>query len=190
MSTSMLTIRVRVDDARQALKHAGAGLRNLLRATGAALASKDRRAAAPKKLQPAPRLKTASGAWGDKALKAALWVRSGGRCECGCGRRLTKWDAETDHFWGRAKAAQRPETCWLLAAEHHREKTENRPSRVHWIRKFLVHLEAHGFGRSESAEKCRNELAAEEELAKAEQLSRRAIAGAGEMAARAMEVAE
>lgn len=135
------------------------------------------------KLPPAPTLKTASGAWGTKALRAALWVRSEGRCECGCRRRIALYAgargggdraAHMDHYLGRARAPQTPETCWLIHPDCHGDKHAANPSRRYWHQRFLLHLEAHGFGASETAKGIRDELAAEEQLQEAQRHAARA----------------
>lgn len=73
-------------------------------------------------------------------------TRSAGNCECGCGYALTEGGGlqngtpELDHFFGRGKVKQSVETCWILRADCHREKTNNRPDAATWLRKFIEHL--------------------------------------------------
>ncbi len=50
-----------------------------------------------------------------------------------------------DHFFGRAKAEETIETCWVLRPECHYEKTRNWPSARHWLLKFLVHCGRHAY---------------------------------------------
>lgn len=136
-------------------------------------------------------------AWGDKELRAAIFERSEGRCECGCKRRIT-WRSynlpgfEPDHFLGRARAPQSPVNTWALAPECHRAKTENKPSRRWWLTTFLQHLQAHGFGKSETAREVENQLEAERLLEKAADIRARQDAAARELVEQAKreEVAE
>lgn len=100
--------------------------------------------------------------WMTKELRQVVWERSEDRCECGCGRAITWTTFELDHYVGRARAAQTPENTWALATDCHRAKHAARPSREHWLNAFLVHLKAHGFGKSATAEKVRAELEGEE----------------------------
>lgn len=199
MSTSMLTIRIRVQDAADALK--GPGLQRLLAATRAALSEKERRDSAPSKLPMRPRLPTQrrpDGSWSTKKLRLAVWERSEGYCENpACGRRI-RWETfDLDHYVGRARAPQSPENtwalCWALSADEserglvgcHRLKHAGKPSRLHWHRVFLLHLEQHGFGRSETAKAIRDELAAKEQLQEAQRHAALAVSSAENMAERA-----
>ncbi|HET9554313.1 MAG TPA: hypothetical protein VFP50_15230 [Anaeromyxobacteraceae bacterium] len=192
----MVTIRLRERDAEEIAAGEPAALQRAQQLVGAELArrrsSRAKRAARSVTMprREVAELKPASGQWGTKALRAALWTRAEGRCECGCGRSLITFaTAEMDHFWGRAKAPQTPETCWLLARECHRRKTDNIPSRTHWLNLFLWHLESHGFGRSDSARRARAVLEAEEQLEAAEQRrvreAERAVEQAEDLAERA-----
>jgi 5-methylcytosine-specific restriction endonuclease McrA len=77
---------------------------------------------------------------------AAVDRRAGGRCEA-CGHTLHSLNpGEHDHFWGRARA-ETVESVWLCCRQCHREKTENRPSRATWLRRFIRHAGAFGYGR-------------------------------------------
>jgi hypothetical protein len=74
----------------------------------------------------------------------ACWRRSGGRCECGCGRvvmRDVEGDsrATLDHWRGRGKAKQSVHNCWILAASCHRERTDSIPTRRAWVTRFIYH---------------------------------------------------
>jgi len=84
------------------------------------------------------------------AIRAACYERAAGICECGCGHPVhhdaaalqIDWNAqaELDHFFGRGKVKQSVETCWILRADCHREKTNSRPDAATWLRKFLTHV--------------------------------------------------
>jgi hypothetical protein len=86
-------------------------------------------------------------AW--KSVKAAVRARSGGKCEMrwlpeeGGGYCILP-AASTDHFWGRARE-ESVESCWHLCATHDREKTENIPTRVLWLRRFYMHAFRNGY---------------------------------------------
>jgi hypothetical protein len=60
-----------------------------------------------------------------------------------CNERAT----DLDHFWGRAKAKQSPTNCWVLCRKHHRMKTENYPTRFHWLVQFWAHAKANSYHR-------------------------------------------
>jgi hypothetical protein len=81
-------------------------------------------------------------------LRPLLEKRAGEFCECGCERRLDVTTffrkPEMDHFYGRARAPQTPETCWLLTRVCHRLKTHNSPDRHAWDDLFRAHCERHG----------------------------------------------
>lgn len=75
-------------------------------------------------------------------IREACLQRAMSYCECGCGRPLaTGIEAipELDHFFGRGKVKQSVETCWILRADCHRDKTNSRPDAASWLRKFIVH---------------------------------------------------
>lgn len=144
----------------------------------------------PSKLPKVPRPAPASGTWGTRALRWAVWQRSEGRCECGCKRRISwagSFKFNMDHFLGRGQGrpSQSPENTWALSGDCDVAKTTNKPSRKHWLRVFLLHLEQHGFGSSETAKGIRDELAAEELLAEAARASARAVTAAEDLAERA-----
>jgi hypothetical protein len=72
-----------------------------------------------------------------KAIRAEVARRAGGCCEA-CGARrgaALHWD----HFWGRARE-ESVEGTWMLCPLCDTEKTENRPSRVWWLRRFRRHV--------------------------------------------------
>jgi hypothetical protein len=84
------------------------------------------------------------------SIREACLQRAGGKCECGCGVPAVDWDkgysfpeakAELDHFAGRGKVKQSVETCWILRANCHREKTDSRPDAATWLRKFIAHCD-------------------------------------------------
>lgn len=185
----IVTVRLREQDARDAAAGKPEALRRAQRAIGEELGRRaqrqERRPARSGKvpLRTPARPKPASGAWGTKALRWEVWERSGGRCECGCGRRIT-WDGglkfNMDHFLGRARAPQSPENCWALARDCDTRRTLNQPDREHWLQVFLLHLEQHGFGSSETAKGIRDELASAEALREAQRHAARAAAQAVE----------
>ncbi len=57
--------------------------------------------------------------------------------------------AELDHMFGRGKGRlpQSVETCWILRADCHREKTNSRPDAATWWRKFMDHCRSHGYAK-------------------------------------------
>ena len=71
-------------------------------------------------------------------IRSAVMARAGGRCE-GCGGRHCG-ELQLDHFFGRVREVANAESCWALGSKCHQEKTENRPSRLHWARELEVHL--------------------------------------------------
>lgn len=84
-----------------------------------------------------------------RAIRNAVFTRSGGRCEC-CGTEITKRTFELDHFFGRARS-ELVETCWALCSRDqgcHFEKTNSRPTRRWWLERFRRHAVLHGFGRA------------------------------------------
>lgn len=104
-----------------------------------------------------------------------VWQRAEGQCECGCLRRI-RWNTlEMDHFLGRGKWPESPETCWALSRECHTAKHAGKPSRLRWLRLFLDHLEHHGFGESATAQKVRGEVEGQELVQKAHALRARAV---------------
>ena len=51
---------------------------------------------------------------------------------------------ELDHFRGKARA-ESVETCWALCRPCHREKTDNKPSRIHWLTLYARHCAIHRY---------------------------------------------
>jgi hypothetical protein len=92
-----------------------------------------------------------------KKLRAAVFARAKGLCECGCRRALGE-SGHLDHFFGRAKAAESLRTCWALALICDDAKTHNRPSAAHWCDRFYVHAVNHGF--HEEAERASTKIMA------------------------------
>lgn len=87
-----------------------------------------------------------------KKIRAAVFARAKGKCECSCGRSLGE-SGHLDHFFGRAKMVESERTTWALClfCDHH--KTINKPSASFWLRRFRVHAKKHGFtGELERAE--------------------------------------
>ena len=58
------------------------------------------------------------------------------RCEAGF---CESAGVEHDHFWGRGKSPETPESVWRLCRTCHLNKTKNYPSRVYWLRDFHTH---------------------------------------------------
>lgn len=92
-----------------------------------------------------------------RAIWEACWKRCGGQCECLCGGDVRRAEEDSpfnhwphiatmDHFRGRARVRQAVENCWILRADCHREKTNERPDKATWLRRFIVHAERHGYG--------------------------------------------
>lgn len=79
-----------------------------------------------------------------KKLRAEVFARAKGKCECGCGRHLGE-SGHLDHFFGRGKAAESISNCWglCLFCDHH--KTINKPSARFWLQRFRVHCKRYGF---------------------------------------------
>lgn len=78
-------------------------------------------------------------------VRAEVLARSRGCCEA-CAEPFTELQPfEMDHFFGRAKAAQKASNCWGLCRICHREKTHNRPNAAHWLSLFVRHCERHGY---------------------------------------------
>jgi hypothetical protein len=84
---------------------------------------------------------------------AVLWkaamARSGGSCECGCGRVFAEEGEnkpEMDHEASR-RVPQTLQNVWMLALAHHRMRQQNRPSERWWLGNFLVHCRRHGYLR-------------------------------------------
>ncbi len=81
-----------------------------------------------------------------KKLRALVFTRAKGRCECGCGRPLGE-NGHWDHFFGRG-AGRPPEserTTWALSFFCDTHRTINKPSAAFWLRRFRVHCQKHGF---------------------------------------------
>lgn len=123
------------------------------------------------------RLRKAHGKRGAKARKTmevydAVEQRARGVCECGCGGAFGS-DLDTmpemDHFWGRARE-ESVESCWMLRAQCHREKTGNKPDRKTWLKKFYTHCVV--FEYSGQLGKCIDKLESERDIARAAEVSR------------------
>jgi len=86
--------------------------------------------------------KTAAKVDAMTVLRAAVWERSGGKCEA-CGLPLVAERGELDHFFGgigRRTEQQCVANCWRIDGACHRQKTANDPTREWWLQKFLIHL--------------------------------------------------
>jgi hypothetical protein len=93
-------------------------------------------------------------------IRAICVERSKWKCEA-CGR--GEWDQpngwfapmEMDHMWSRSRE-ESVESCWMLCGGPqgcHRQKTDNKPSRLFWVRKFGIHCALHGY--TKQLAKCR-----------------------------------
>lgn len=81
--------------------------------------------------------------------------RAAGRCEA-CGLLFWPLNApELDHFWGRGKARQTVENCWLIHRTCHREKTDGRPTAAYWLERFIVHAYNRGYSSEVSKAQAR-----------------------------------
>ena len=87
-------------------------------------------------------------------LHAALLARAKGVCECGCKKPVPP--SEVDHFFGRAKAPETMETCWVLRVACHADKTANRPTAALWLMRFIAHAGRHGYAYA--AERAQSKL--------------------------------
>jgi hypothetical protein len=80
-----------------------------------------------------------------KRVRAEVKERDGGRC---CAR---GWNGrclgmlQMDHFYGRGKREEAPETLWHLCARHHQLKTDGWPGRVAWLELYRLHCQRHGY---------------------------------------------
>jgi len=109
-----------------------------------AIAKAQRASTTKRKLRQPKAERKAAKAEETSAIRDAVMARSRGRCECGCGQVLGQFgDGQLDHFWGRAKAPQSTQNCWMLAETCHRLKTLNKPSAESWLRDFIRHCERH-----------------------------------------------
>lgn len=81
-----------------------------------------------------------------KRIRKAVAKRAGLVCECGCERWFKGFDgaAQMDHFWGKARE-ESVESCWMLRAQCHDQKTTNTPNRMTWLRLFEAHAKKHGY---------------------------------------------
>lgn len=80
------------------------------------------------------------------AIYGMVMARAAGICECGCGTMATHlMPLEMDHFWGRGKRPQSVENCWALIRQHHRQKTDNKPTAKEWTEKFRSHALKRGY---------------------------------------------
>lgn len=79
-----------------------------------------------------------------KKIRAAVVIRANESCErCGI------WvgnDGELDHFFGRAKGRQAVSNCVYLCHQHHRDKTDSKPSAKDWLVWFSVHCVHYQYG--------------------------------------------
>ncbi len=80
----------------------------------------------------------------NKLIRAAVFERADGACECGCNRPLLE-SGHLDHFWGRAKAKESIESCWALCLVCDDNKTNNRPTAIAWCDRFYLHAIKHGY---------------------------------------------
>jgi hypothetical protein len=96
------------------------------------------------------KVKTADKRNMTREIRAYVFGRASGNCECGCGRRLDP--GELDHFFGRGRV-ETAHTCWALSHACHQAKTLNQPSRGQWLLAFAAHCRRHHYvGERERAE--------------------------------------
>src|SRR5688572_17724210 len=115
MSTSLVTIRLREQDAKDAAEGKGSGLRRAREAISAELARRKRVAErkAARKVAPRPVAAADQRAWPTLKLRKTVWERSEGRCENPRCRRQIRWHTfDLDHLLGRGRAEQSPENTW------------------------------------------------------------------------------
>jgi hypothetical protein len=80
----------------------------------------------------------------NREVRAAVFERAAGMCECGCGHPLGE-SGHLDHFFGRRNAPETTATCWALRDVCDLRKTRNEPSAAQWLRLFMEHAEKHGY---------------------------------------------
>lgn len=76
-------------------------------------------------------------------LRAAVFKRARGICECGCEQALG--EGRLDHVFGRSKAPESLSNTWALRIQCDEAKTANRPSAAHWLMRFGEHAKRYGF---------------------------------------------
>lgn len=88
-----------------------------------------------------------------RAETADLWnqamVRSGGFCECECGRAFADEGdnkPELDHEASR-RVPQTITNVWMLARVCHHQRQANKPSEDYWLRNFLRHCQKHNYAK-------------------------------------------
>lgn len=77
-----------------------------------------------------------------REVREACVARADGVCEA-----CSRWTGESlhlDHFHGRARE-ESVESCWMLCPRCDSEKTENRPTRIYWLRVFRDHAIRRGY---------------------------------------------
>jgi hypothetical protein len=89
-------------------------------------------------------------------VRAACVARAEGDCEA-CAR-FAGAALHLDHFWGRARE-ESVESCWMLCPGCDHEKTENKPTRQHWLHLFSFHCRNEGY--ADQVAKCDRALALE-----------------------------
>jgi len=89
------------------------------------------------------RIKTAARRQKTSDIRDLVAARASGSCEA-CG---SVHELQLDHFFGGSsrKALESVDTCWLLCAECHRQKTVNLPSPTVWLARFMIHAKSHGY---------------------------------------------
>ncbi len=80
-----------------------------------------------------------------KRIRLAVFERSRGFCECGCGKRITFENSRLDHFFGRARIPESVSNTWLVAIACDELKTACKPSSVYWLRLFREHCRRHRY---------------------------------------------
>lgn len=89
----------------------------------------------------------------NKATYAAAMERAGGRCENHNCRdyfdESLEGRATVDHFFGRAKADDTPENCWVLCWFCHESKGTSKPNAAFWLRRFIEFCAKHHYADAE-----------------------------------------
>jgi 5-methylcytosine-specific restriction endonuclease McrA len=108
----------------------------------AAIAKFSRSSATRRTLAKPKRQKKASKKSERAFVRSLLVHRAQGACEA-CGNEDD--GLQMDHFWGRAKAPEQEDTCWLLCFHCHDLKTRNHPGAAYWLSLFIEHSGRYGF---------------------------------------------
>jgi 5-methylcytosine-specific restriction endonuclease McrA len=91
------------------------------------------------------------------AIRLQAFSRSGGSCECGCGRTISFASGELDHFHGKGKVKQALSNVWALTRDCHVAKTNSKPDARWWLEAFIQHCGRHGYKAEAEKAKARLE---------------------------------